>query len=174
MGQTQGLTHMSVDTSLSIEPAAAHAGAAPAFARGEGYALAVGALALGLGAGAALLFAFGRQPLWLVGAAGLAIYALALYLAALSLIEVARLRAPGALALYGAHVAGLALWPFTHTLWPDQVWAPLPGLPLAGLALAVFLGAERAPARAAYRTAAHLALIAVIAGYYYGFEALGG
>jgi hypothetical protein len=135
------------------------------FRRGEGVALAAGSIAFGVCAGALLFFGMGRLGLALPLAMGLAGYIYAIHLACQSWSDVIAARSPSSIALFGLHVVALAAWPIVALCWPSAAWQAWLGLPMALIALSVFLVIARAPARAMYRTTAHVCLIAAIGAY---------
>jgi hypothetical protein len=137
----------------------------PLFRRGEGIALAAGSMAIGVCAGALLFFGMGRVGLALPLAVTLAGYIYAIHLACQSWSELITARSPTSITLFGFHLAALAAWPIVLLCWPSAAWQTWLGLPMALIALSLFLVIARAPARAMYRTTAHVGLIAAIGAY---------
>lgn len=135
------------------------------FKHGEGVGLTVGALCIGLGIGAALFFGFGRYATWVAVSFGVAAYGYALYLAGLSMLDVIASRSPRSIALLCLHMAAMIAWPYLITLAAHEGWRVWLGLPMALVALGVFLVATKAPVRATYRASGQLALIAAL-GFY--------
>lgn len=144
-----------------------------AFGRGEGVGLAIGAISIGALTGVALFFTLGRVAPWIPLAAALAAYSYALQLAGVSLLDVIRNLAPGAIALFALHLVALVAWPYlTITSAPDA-WQNLLGLPVALVALVAFLSIARAPASSMHRTMAHATLVATVASYQWMWVSLG-
>ncbi len=135
------------------------------FKHGEGVGLTVGALCIGLGIGTALFFGFGRYATWVAVSFGVAAYGYALYLAGLSMLDVIVSRAPQAIALLCLHMAAMIAWPYLVTLAAPEGWRVWLGLPIALVALGLFLVATKAPVRATYRASGQLALITAL-GFY--------
>lgn len=147
--------------------------AATALERGGGIGLAVGAVAIGVMAGLALFFSVGRVAPWIPLTGALVAYGYALHLAGVSLLDVIRNHAPGAIALFALHLTALLAWPYLTWAWGPEAWQRLLGLPVALVALAVFLSVARAPVSAVYRTAGHMTLVTAVASYQWMWVALG-
>lgn len=143
------------------------------FRRGEGIALAVGGICIGTMLGITLFFGFGRIASGAPVAAALIAYVYAMRLAGLSMSDVIAIRSRSATTLFALHMAALGIWPLAIMLYTPDSWLYWLALPVALIALGVFLVIVRAPARSIYRTSVHISLIAAIAAYRWMWMELG-